>query len=383
MPANGKQELRISGHRKNWQRVRKNREFGEQEMRRIATAMVILAAVLTGIPATASETKVGGRLYADWHLDVSDKGDDANSFNLTRTYIDIKSKISEFTSVRFTLDMRQTTGFDGNNIVLKYGFLDWKPAFTKKHATLRFGLHPIPYVDYMNKLWGRRYLVKTTGDKNKYLTTSDLGASVVIPLGTKSKWGSSQISVFNGTAYTDVTEQNKQKDINVFTRFSPLANSPDFSHTQILGQFYTGTQNMVIDSTMNSSDYDRTLISVGGRLVYRKTFTIAGDFNFLSTGQGMATPDRDQTAHSVFATLLFDDLVEGDGWFSKVNVFGRLDFVDPDTDVNNNSNTLFIAGVEYAPVKGFKGSINFRNTSYDDSTKDSKQYVYVNWLVKI
>lgn len=352
-------------------------------MKKLGSTLAILIAMSAGITAEAADTKVGGRLYADWHMDVSDQGNDANSFNLTRTYIDIKSKLSEFTSARFTLDLRQTGGFDGYNIILKYGFLDWKPAFTKGQASLRFGLHPIPYVDRMNKLWGRRYMIKTTGDLNKFLTTSDLGASVVVPFGDKSKWGSSSISIFNGTAYTDVTEQNKQKDINLFARLSPLADNQDFSQSEIQGQFYSGTKNMVIPDSLSASDYDRTLVSFGGKLVYRKTFAIAGDFNFKSTGQGAAVSDRDETAHSVFGTIFLDDLVEGDGWLSQVNLFGRLDFVDPNTDVADDGHTLFIAGVEYTTIKGFKGSINFRNKSYDDSAKDSEQFIYLSWFVKI
>lgn len=352
-------------------------------MKRIGMFLIVLATVGAGTTARAADTKVGGRLYADWHMDVSDQGNDANSFNVTRTYIDIKSKLSEFTSARFTLDLRQTGGFDGYNIILKYGFLDWKPAFTKDRASLRFGLHPIPYVDRMNKLWGRRYMIKTTGDLNKFLTTSDLGASIVVPFGNKSKWGSSSLSIFNGTAYTDVTEQNKQKDINLFARLSPLANNPDFSQSELQAQVYSGTQNTDFGDSLRASDFDRTLISFGGKLVYRKTLAIAGDFNFKSTGQGAAVSDRDETAHSVFGTLFLDNLVEGDNWLSQINLFGRLDFVDPDSDVADNGHTLFIAGVEYAPLKGFKGSINFRNKSYDDSSKDSEQFIYLSWLVII
>ncbi|RME26085.1 MAG: hypothetical protein D6800_06950 [Candidatus Zixiibacteriota bacterium] len=331
----------------------------------------------------ASDTKVGGRLYTDWRMDLTDGADNANSFNVTRTYVDVKSKISGQVSVRFTLDLRKINGFEGYNTIVKYGYLAWRPDFVKDHAQLRFGLQPTPYIDQANKLWGRRYLAKTPSDKYKFLTSSDLGADVYIALGEKSKYGTVGIGVFNGTSYTDVTDKNKQKDISTYLQLNPFVNTPDLSRSQLVAQYYFGTQNVTIDSTMDAGDYDRQLASVSGLLDYRHTVAAGFDLNFLSLGQGMGVPDLSKTAHSFFGTLYLSGLAPDQVVLNTMNLFGRVDLIDPNTDVANDGSTLVIVGAECNMVKGFKMAVNYRSLSFEDSTKNTKSYLYVNWLVKI
>jgi len=351
-------------------------------MKRVATAILLMMAAVT-TTTKASDTKVGGRLYTDWRMDLTDGADNANSFNVTRTYIDVKSKLSGQASVRFTLDLREINGFDGYNIILKYGFLDWHPDFMKSYAKLRFGQQPTPYIDQANKLWGRRYLEKTPSDKYKFLTSADLGANVYVALGEKSKYGTVGVGLYNGTSYTDVTDQNKQKDISTYLQLNPLVNVPDFSRSQLIAQYYTGTQNVSIDSTMDSGDYDKQLASVSGLLDYRHTVAAGFDLNFLSLGQGMGAPDLSKTAHSFFGTLYLSGLAPEQDILNTMNLFGRIDLVDPNTDVDNDGSTLIIVGAECNMVKGFKMAVNYRSLSFEDDTKDTKSYLYLNWLVKI
>ena len=46
--------------------------------------------------------------------------------------------------------------------------------------------------------------------------------------------------------------------------------------------------------------------------------------------------------------------------------------------VDKDGNTMIIAGLECAPVKGVKASIDFRNTSYQDSKIAQQRYLFVN-----
>lgn len=355
------------------------------------STLAILSILTTAASLQAAETKVGGRLFADWMMDLSNGADNANEFNVTRTYIDIKSKLSDYTSVRFTMDLRSIddadTDFHGYTMILKYGYLNWSPKFTQNRATLSFGLHPTPYIDMMNKIWGRRYIEKTAGDKYKYLTTSDLGASLAVDFGAGRKYGFGSISVFNGTSYSDLNELNKQKDFNAYVFLTPFVSSADFAGSQFQAQIYTGTQNLDFanDTTLkgNSSDYNRMLVSFGGTIAYQDIFSVGGDANFYSEGQGQNTDDHKMTAHSVFGTLYFGGLADESSPLRTLDIFGRIDLVDPNTDVSDDGNTLLIAGLECAPYKSVKTSVNFRQTSYQDDTKDSKSAIFMNWLIQI
>lgn len=349
-------------------------------MKRLLAATMV-ALLLTGAYSTpAAETRVGGQLYAYWKLDLSEDGDNFNEFALGRAYVTVRSELSQFTSVRLTTDLRETDGFDGYSVVMKYAYLDWKPGFGRGIAVLRFGLQPTLYIDNMNKLWGRRYLEKTVGDLRGFLTTSDLGAGLVINLDRKARIGYIAGNIWNGTSYTDIEEMNKNKDFSGSVYLSPFRENDDFTRTVLLGQAYIGTRNLVFDDTFVASDYRRTLFSFGGLLAYRDILDLGADVNMYSEGQGAGVDELKRTGYSVFGAVYLQDLMAGNSPLRTLNLFGRADLYDPNTDEDNDGNTLIIAGVECVPVKGFRASVNIRTVSYQDEEEQSETYLYVNTL---
>ncbi|KAA3637039.1 MAG: hypothetical protein DWP97_01575 [Calditrichaeota bacterium] len=356
--------------------------------------------------ANAADTKVNGRLYADWNLDLTDGAESANSFNLSRTYVTVKSKLSDYTSVRITSDLRQDSDiYDGYFVIIKYGYLDWSPKFGKKALKIRLGLQPTLYIDNMNKFWGRRYLYKTTGDANKYLTTSDLGATAFVNIGNKGENGYLALQILNGTSYTDVEEMNANKNFGLFALLNPFKNNEQYKRSALVAQFYTGTQNVSLETDIDSSgtpmivyendskQFKHQVISFGGMLGVSDKADIGVDVNLLTMGQGyadsadaqgfaVALDDRKSSAMSFFGTWYFGNSAEDNSLFRTLNLFGRYDIVDPNTDVDNDGKSLIIAGVECTPTKGFKASVNVRSTSYELSGKDSQTHVFVNTLFK-
>ena len=349
-------------------------------MKKFAVVLALSLLVLGSLPVHGAETEVNGKLYAHWMMDMTDGADNFNEFALGRAYVTVKSKLSDYTSVRITSDLRETGSFDGYSVIIKYAYLDWKPQFANGVLKLRLGLQPTQYIDKMNKLWGRRYLENTVGDLHHFLTTSDLGAGVIITLGEKGKLGYIAGNVWNGTSYTNVEELNKQKDFSGFVYFTPLKDNPDFKRCAILAQAYVGTQNRNFGDFLNSSDYDRSLFSFGALLAFRHILDIGADINLNSKGQGAGTDDLKETGYSAFATIYLEDLIANASLLRTLNLFGRMDMYDPNSDVDDNGNTLIIGGVECTPVKGFKASVNLRTLSYQAEDVDSETYVYVNTL---
>ncbi|MDH4155916.1 MAG: hypothetical protein OEW00_01390, partial [candidate division Zixibacteria bacterium] len=358
-------------------------------MKRYLTVPALSAALLISASLPAADTKVNGRVYSNWMMDLTDGADSFNEFTVSRAYVTVRSKLSEYTSVRITTDLRTIDNV--YDIILKYAYLDWKPAFADNYATLRFGLQPTLYVDHMNNLWGRRYLEKTTGDLNKFLTSSDMGASVMVGLGQNSRYGVASLAVFNGTSYSEVQELNKQKDINAFIMINPLESNPRLKNSAFMAQYYRGTQNEAIEEVevisedlldtttvpTNVSDWKRELISVGGLLAYNGTIGAGFDLNFTTMGTGPADDAVSKSAISFFGTLYMDALAESAPLLRTLNLFGRVDMVDPDTDTDDDGKTLIIAGVECAPIKEVKASVNYRTTSFQDDSEDTKSMLYL------
>ena len=347
---------------------------------------VILVCLLAApLAVQSADTKVSGRLYSYWGMDLTDGSGNANEFALGRAYLTVKSKLSKFTSLRITTDLRQAEDADGNsqyNIILKYGYIDWRPAFGKKALNIRFGLQPTPYIDYQNKLWGRRYLSKTVADINRYLTASDLGVSANLALGTDGKLGQITAALFNGTSYNKLGEKNSQKDFNAYGQLNPFWENDDFKGTALIAQFYYGTQNIVISNLVVASDYKRQLISVGGLLAYRNTFDFGIDLNWYTIGQGPNANDSTQSGLSLHGTLYFMDMTDENSLLHTLNIFGRIDINDLNTNSVNKGDTYIIAGIEIVPTKGFKTSLNIRRRSFEDPSRVNKKELFVNSLFK-
>lgn len=363
-------------------------------MKRLTVFLSLFAVMALAASALAVETTVEGRIYSSWWMNLTDttmridtnsvmdyKG--WNQFSLDRSYVTIKSKLSDYTSLNITTDLRDSKdemfgSFAGYMIVLKFAYADWKMNFAPEKLSLRLGLQPTMYIDVIDgKMWGHRYVLNSVGDLNKMLTTSDLGATVNYNIGEDSKYGYAGLSLWNGTSYTDLNEQNKSKDINPYVVFKPLASNSDFEKTIIAAQFYTGTQNMVIDTTMDAGDYKRQIISIGANLAYKDMFNIGGEFWSNTLGQGANSDDLKSSAISIFGNLKFKDLTGEDSPFRTLGLFGRYDIVDPNTEVDDNGSSLLIAGVECTPIKGVAASLNFRNKSYQADIK-SESYLFLN-----
>ncbi len=351
-------------------------------MKRLFIVIITLLTV-TFSNASASDTKVNGRLYTDWTLETSDDADSENSFSISRAYVTVKSKLSDFTSVRITTDIREVDNFSGYTIILKYGYFDWKPKFGNGKLKVRFGLHATPYIDRMNKLWGRRYMLKTASDLNKFVTSSDLGAGLIFGLGEKGKTGSASVHIFNGSSYSHIEDENKNKNINAHILLNPFINNEKLKRSQVQAQAYLGTQNETIADNEDASDYKMQLFSFGGLLGYNNTFDLGLDLNFLTEGPGNALDDDiKSSAFSLFGTLYFADLVENESFVRTLNLFGRFDIFDPDRDMDDDGEFMFVAGIECNPVKGFKASLNYKTINPEDDSQNSMSYLSINTLVK-
>jgi len=343
-------------------------------------AIVILSIGLFPISASYAETSVGGEIYGQWVMDLSKGANNFNEFSLSRSYLTVRSTLSDYTSVRVTSDLR--TIDNKYDIILKYGYFDWTPAFGEKYLRLRMGLQPTLYIDEMSNLWGRRYLEKTIGDRLNFLTSSDLGLSATFNLDREAKLGFVNVSIFNGTGYSNVTEKNAQKDINVLAELNPLSSSSLLKKSRLLAQFYAGTQNEAIGDSVRASDWKRQIASIGGLLAYNDVIDLGFDLNFGTDGAGPGNSEIKKSGISVFSSIYLDKFAGGTPLLKPLDLFGRADIFDPDTGQNDDGETLIIAGIEYAPAKGFKASIDYRMTGFENGAANDNKSIYLNTLAK-
>jgi len=337
---------------------------------------------MTVIPVFSADTKVEGRIYADWMLNSTRGADNYNTFELGRSYLTAKSKLSDNTSANITVDLRRVDpAYAGYMIVLKNAYGSWKPKFSKDYLAVVFGLQPTKYLEAMNNYcWGRRYLAQAIGDARGFLSTADPGLTFDIDLAEKGNYGYAGLSIWNGTKFTDVVDKNNQKDFNPYIVLKPAPNSPEFGQSLIVGQIYLGTRNVTITGNRNADEFKHMLFSLGGKLAYKSLFDFGIDLNWDTQGQAWGdTADLRQSALSFFGALYFKEMTnDSTSLFRTLDIFGRVDVSDPNTDVNDNGETLVIIGFECVPSKGIAGSLNYRVTSYQDEGTASAKYLYLN-----
>jgi len=349
----------------------------------VAVAGIVAALGLSS--AFAAETSVKGTIYANWMLDMTDGADNYNAFTLGRAYFGAESKLSDYTSVRITFDIRperfstsstriidsdgdtvnipSLSAYSGYPIILKYAYADFKIKPIAKLLKLRMGMQPTMYLNYVEGMWNRRYLEKSANDLNSWTSTADLGASALVSLGPVGNFGEVGVSVLNGAKYSDFVDKNMNKDFNFFGRLTPFYDSGDFNQVALIGQFYTGVQNRTLADTEIGSDWKRQIVSVGGKLAYQNKIDICADVNFQTLGQGLAADDLRQSAMSFFGNIYLNALVPPSNILRTLALYGRYDQYDPNTDVDDDGYTLLIAGVECAPIKGVRASLAFRQES--------------------
>lgn len=359
----------------------------------------LLLAVLTA-SAFAAETSIKGTIYSTWMMNYTDGADHANAFSIDRAYFGAESKLSDYTSMRITFDIRPEmfntsstkvvdtdgdtvtvpalTAYTGYPIILKYAYADWKIKPIPQILKVRLGLQPTMYLNYMDGMWSRRYIAKNITDQNSWTSTSDLGASVNAALGPQGNLGEVGVSIFNGTKYSDITDKNKNKDINPYLKLTPFYNSGDFNQVALFAQYYTGTQNVAITSSTKASDWKNNIFSIGGKLAYQKTADLCFDVDFNTLGQGTGKADLKRSAYSFFGNLYLNPIVPATSLFNTLVLFGRVDAYDPNTDKSDDGNTMIIGGIECAPVKGVRASIDYRHIGYQDDTKAAQKYLYLN-----
>ncbi len=345
----------------------------------MAKSRIVLAVLLLCSTMAVAETKITGEMYPQWHMDFSEGADNYSEFELGRAYINFLSDINEQTSVRVTTDLRSTTGFSGYSIILKFGFVEWNPKFSNR-LSFRFGLQPTSYINSINKIWGRRYVEKPSNELTGFLSGADLGASAKVDFG-KSGMTTLDVALFNGTAFTDINDNNKQKDINGVLSIKPGLNNPNFKNSIILGQIYLGTQNKDFSGGLNPDDYRKILISIGGIVDYADRFSIGLDANWRTLGDSAGSPDIDASATSIFATYLLARHTSEGSLLNHCNLFGRIDFNEPDGTVSNDGETYSILGIECATSASIKTSLNVRTISYENSALAAKSFLYFNALL--
>ncbi len=301
-----------------------------------ATAQVTPAAGYVP-PDDKPAVKVGFTMFADYTYTDSPTSKNAdgseynpNSFNVSRTYINVTGQLHHLLSFRITPDITRETGAGSSlngslTVRLKYGYAqfnmdDWLP----KGSWARLGLQQTPYIDYAEGIYRYRFQGTIMVDRDGFMTSSDFGFSSHVSF--PNDYGDIHVGIYNGDGYNHA-EANDQKGFQIRASLRPLAGMAIAKGWRITGYYNS-------DRVANDQKKDRWLVDTTFANPYINAgFTYIEATNQASPGSAEVKP-RD---FSIWVTPRTPMGLEG---------LIRYDELKPNKDLDPKTKRL-ILGVAY------------------------------------
>lgn len=192
-------------------------------------------------PDDTPSIKVGAVIYADWTVqttpDIVDSDGNAitpNSFNVTRSYINVTGNINHIVAFRITPDIVRESGLititnpingsvtnDSLIFRIKYAYMQFNmDDWMTKGSWVRFGIHQTPLLDYEESIYRYRFQGTTFTEREGYYNSADGGAS--FHYNFPSNYGEVHVGVYDGEGYAR-TDPNDEKAIEIRGTVRPFA----------------------------------------------------------------------------------------------------------------------------------------------------------------
>jgi hypothetical protein len=292
-------------------------------------------------PDDTPSIRVGVVLYPDYTFQTSPETTDSvgntinpNSFNVSRSYINITGNISHIIAFRLTPDVARETNaassLNGSLVFrIKYAYAQFNlDDWMTRGSYARFGIQQTPWLDYAEGIYRYRFQGTMFVEREGFFASADAGASFHYQL--PSNYGDVHVGVYNGENYNRV-EPNDQKALMVRATVRPLPRGMPILRGIRASVFYDGDHYV--------KDADRKRLIAG--LNFEHAYVNAG-LEYLETQDRASTspadPEVDGKGYSIWATPK-----SSKGWEGLL----RYDHLNPNTVFGSRARNRSILGVAY------------------------------------
>lgn len=319
----------------------------------------------------------GIKVAGQWFLTYENGQDGDSNFNefaIQRGYINIYKTFNSKISARITPDISVDQEGDGAGDLemrlkycfLKYGFDDFG-IITKPYFEL--GLVHRPWLDFEQKINPYRVQGKMFLERHGIFNSGDYGVLFATLLGGEmnsdykrnvnkkypGKYGSLAIGIFNGGGYHGIeVNENKTLEGRLSIRpFPKILPGLQFSYTGVLGKGNTiAAPNWRFNSGFVSYETHK-FVATG--MVYKGK----GDYRGIAiNAKGIPF---DQEGYSIFGDVKLPG--------NKFSIFGRHDFFNMNTEIDNSDVKTKIVGLTYYLIQDCKFIIDYDFSDYSDLPK--------------
>lgn len=318
----------------------------QSQVNRLQAAQTATAAQVAAAPAAApkadasswtKDTKISGKAFfnissIDNERDGVNQSSNGTQTELKRFYLGVDHRFNDVLSANLTTDFRY--GSNGtNNDVLVYVKKAYLQAKFAPEFYVRVGSADLPWVPFVEGIYGYRFIENTLIDRTKFGTSADWGVHVGGSfLDGKISYAASAI---NGAGYKTLSRSSNTIDLEGRISANPVKNI-----TLAVGG-YTGKLGKSAENGVDT----RRATRINALAAYTDSRIRAGVEYFHAKNWLNVTGPVGDTADgwSAFASYAFT---------KQFSLFGRYDWVKPKKDASPDlRDRYFNVGLNYKPIK--------------------------------
>jgi hypothetical protein len=315
----------------------------------LSTAVLIACAMAATTAAAAGDTTIGGKGYFDLtNIDQTSDGakTDASGtgFDAKRFYISVGHTFDDTWSGNITTDFNYKSATGETQLFVKKAYFQAKVSDA---FTLRFGSADLPWIPFVEGLYGYRYIENVLIEHAGFGTSADWG---VHALGkTANGKVSYDVALIGGAGYKKPL-RSKTMDLTGRIAFMPV------DGLTLAAGFYNGKRGEETETTPTQHTANRYQLLAA----YVKNRVRVGAQYFQAKNWGQVlSPNADKAdGTTVWASFGIND---------KVAIFGRYDDVTPSKDLQPDlKNKYFNLGVAFKPRGGMDLAIVYKQDKVDN-----------------
>jgi hypothetical protein len=338
-------------------------------------------------PSWADKTQIGSTVFADFS-DISQKNNGApvapsgTAFDIKRAYLTVDHQFNDIYSANLTTDFQYTTagGLNTTELYIKKAYVQAKYF---QWLTIRAGSADLPWIPFVESLYGYRYVEKTLIDATNFGTSADWGVHVLgsfdplfNPTGPVVSY---QVSAIDGTGYkappgtgsaprTDTLDVEGRLSVKWYDftagvggytgKLGKDASAITTATTATSYSTSTGFNSLTspIPITRHTANrFDAVLAYTGGPFRAGVEYFSANDWTAVTS----VAADKAH-GYSLFGSYAF---------LPQWSIFGRYDDVTPNRlTASRKDLDYYNIGLGYTPVKGVDISLVYKREEVDNGT---------------
>ena len=308
-----------------------------------------------GALAAVPMPTVGGKIFADLsHLDEKENdtkiAPSGTGVDVKRFYLVVNEKFDDMWAAGITTDASYSSGGGAVDVYIKKAFIQYSLPDSKAFFA-RLGSADLPWVPFVEDLYGYRYVENVIVDRLHFGTSADWG----LHGGGQAGGASYALSVVNGSGYKNPT---RSKSMDVEARLAYNIDGLVFAVGGYSGKL--GHDNYAVAATNTVSPTYHTANRVDALVAYVNGGARLGAEYFSANDWNNVTTSASDKADGYSAWGSYD-------FTSQLGVFGRWDQAKTSKDLNPSlKDEYFNVGLATHPTKGVDVSFVYKHEKMDN-----------------